>query len=464
MTLESLVTSINSISLNMSEMNKKLESNEKRAKDLFKVIEFREKLLGGKNPNFSERGFISQTESKEVGFDGRVDTQDAFQSSVQNNSTLYNYTDSVNFSHVNPVTVMSKDIIQGGTLTSGMTHGVTSVSNPFKKGNLAERVEQNLGGTFNSMSKENYSYIQSKRFSSEEAISKMKQQRIADDEKFGVETSNVESKNNERKGTSEDIREEIELNDEDVSEMDEDELMNTIEKPLGGSTKTAELGKFTSRDEEGGLGIEDQVEMPESMTEGSMKFYKIIKILDPNSSDIQIDKIKVTSEEFKRFLKELPEISIQEQNARAVLSVTHVENSGRGKKPELNIQDGALYSNISRENNMVVMEQRDPQDAPGPDFKAKTFKLVRMEVGKDGQRRNSDERDLTWDEYLNFEKDFQPKFRDFLIKRKGLKLFVFDFQEGQKESFDANSEALISLYEQSASYKLAREISDDSDL
>jgi hypothetical protein len=57
MTLETLVSSINTISLNMSKLEAKLENNERRAQDIMNIVNMKEKLSNN-DPHFETRGYL----------------------------------------------------------------------------------------------------------------------------------------------------------------------------------------------------------------------------------------------------------------------------------------------------------------------------------------------------------------------------------------------------------------------
>ena len=57
MTLESLVSSINGISQNMSRLESKLDSNERRTQEMMSNIEFRERV-SNRDPKLDTRGYL----------------------------------------------------------------------------------------------------------------------------------------------------------------------------------------------------------------------------------------------------------------------------------------------------------------------------------------------------------------------------------------------------------------------
>jgi centriolar protein POC1 len=59
MTLETLVSSINTISQNMSKLESKLDDNERRAKDIMNVVNVREQMQNN-DPKFDTRGYLGQ--------------------------------------------------------------------------------------------------------------------------------------------------------------------------------------------------------------------------------------------------------------------------------------------------------------------------------------------------------------------------------------------------------------------
>lgn len=233
MTLENLVSSVNSISLNMKEMCTRMDKNQQRAKDLFKVIGFKEMINGKKSPDFDSRGYLTEIDSGVISFDGKNGKFDSMGSSKGQTTNLYNYSDSINFSQVNPVTVQSRDIVKSSLTQSE----VTSMSNPFRKGNLAGKIDPNINITTSFTYKSRFENLdQSNRFNDAMGtiVSNIEKQRLKDDQAFDqnkkVNPDFIISKSE----SQEEDHNEIPGNyfESEIQENDNEELRDTIEKPL----------------------------------------------------------------------------------------------------------------------------------------------------------------------------------------------------------------------------------------
>lgn len=577
MTLENLVTSVNSISLNMRHMSEKMEKNQKRAKDLFKIISFREMLNGGKDPQFDTRGFLTQNDSNMVSFKENQENS----SSRNFNTNLYNYSESLNFSQVNPVTVTSKEILEGS-----LTTDLQSMTNPFIKGNLANHVEFDSEISFKNTTS---NYEGGKRFHGEgEIVSNIEKERIQDDRVFESEIPggsfgayNSFSKKEPM------ISENIEYT------YNEDELRDTVEKPLkksGGTLGTDYFFKSEIDEEikQSGPGPVENSELiqptcykitefvdknfgskrkqREEISFAEFKSYfnsrqenievdmknftvKIILIeeedntgvacwleetnIDLDSGNTQKQKRQIPYSEYLSYAQRDGEDGITADNESRIISVvnytggdqllpqgklgagpeiikeepeeeeqeivvkpveadyyikyvkrfTNINSSGIGmallenqkiKKENFDKsepENDSLYRCYSKQGNLIfneLIESKHVKNYLGDrDYEDKTYKLVRFEVIDDDEKI-VEERDISFEEFANFEKNFVPKFRDFLIKREKYNLFVYDIVERGKEVFelqqpdyDSPPEKRKMMYGDSWVFQKARKISDE---
>ena len=213
MTLESLVSSINSISQNMARLESKLESNERRTKEIMGNIEFREQLAH-KDPRLDTRGYLESVSKQMSTEQSQINLFTKKETYASEYSSTFNYTGTVAHPKQTTVVEIAAEHPQGQTIRLN-----------------TEQIMQNetqgclLEDSAHDESSKKISYSQSMRFDSRSLIERCVEDRIRDEE-------NLDQNEQQRKdflGTQ---------GSEEEAELNEEELGNTVEKKL---TSTSEI-------------------------------------------------------------------------------------------------------------------------------------------------------------------------------------------------------------------------------
>lgn len=212
MTLESLVSSINSISLNMSRLEVKLENNERKANDMMSIITTRENLAHN-DPQLNTRGYLEQL-SSQVSFS--QSNVNAFTKKetyhTGNESTVFAYTNTFTQKEYEygPPNVKTDHLIQSTRISDlGKTNSYPA---DLMNGNSSNI----FGSEFNTTGAQ-LTYNQSSRFGTINLIERCAEDRIKDEENLDEGDDNIE---------------EEEDNGDNVVVEEEEEMRGTIERKL----------------------------------------------------------------------------------------------------------------------------------------------------------------------------------------------------------------------------------------
>lgn len=214
MTLETLVSSINTISHNMSRLEAKLDNNERRAQDIMNVVNVREQLSNN-DPHFESRGCLGEI-SEQISFNEsnvNVFTKKETYSNP-NQSTLFGYTNTFSKrGNDEPPTIRTDHLVQS-TRISDLGQTQSNVGNYTQGSNL---FQSEFGNT-------QLSYNQSQRFGTVNLIERCAEDRIKDEENLDEIEQEVEE----------------EFTETDP-ELNEDEMRDTIEKKLTSTNEVIEI-------------------------------------------------------------------------------------------------------------------------------------------------------------------------------------------------------------------------------
>lgn len=209
MTLESLVSSINSISQNMSRLESKLENNERRAKDMMSNIEFREQL-SNRDPKLDTRGYLESVSKQVSQEQSQINLFTKKETYASDYSSTFNYTGTISQPR------------QPGLVDRFANNKIDDSSIPEVS---VEKIYIHEGSALPSERGEDISYNQSMRFDSRNLIERCVEDRIKDEE-------NLDQAENYQKDIFGGE------NNEEEENLNEDGLRITVEKKL---TATSEI-------------------------------------------------------------------------------------------------------------------------------------------------------------------------------------------------------------------------------
>ena len=225
MTLESLVSSVNTISQTLSSLDRRLDNSERKTAGIMKIVEMREIQNRQQDPDFENRGF------ERVEFNTNGTIRETEEEDRDENSTLFGYTATqrtnmdIDGAVPNwPMTMNTENLIQGISVSDASTYSQMRADSMRFDPNSTVRT-----GTYNS------------RFVGSEKVDRYRQGRLMDDGEDSTRrnptfhTEAIEEKierfQAERKFDDQDEDDESEVNNE---------LMETVEKKL---TTTQDFNK-----------------------------------------------------------------------------------------------------------------------------------------------------------------------------------------------------------------------------